>query len=179
MKNQIIATLVAAIILFFWQFLSWTLLNVHGNQFNYSEQQDSIMQVLSQHLKEGTYMMPHPKPGSSQEEQEAFMQAYANKPWASITYHESFNTNMGMNMFRGFVVDIVAAFLLIWLLLQFRNLNFTTALLASLAVGGIGYLTIPYLNRIWFQTDSFGYLIDCFVQWGLVGAWLGWWLTRK
>jgi hypothetical protein len=46
-------------------------------------------------------------------------------------------------------------------------------------VGGIGYLTIPYLNSIWFDNNSMGYLIDWLVQWGVVGAWLGWWLTRK
>ncbi|MFK7775379.1 MAG: hypothetical protein AB8F94_24780 [Saprospiraceae bacterium] len=54
-----------------------------------------------------------------------------------------------------------------------------TSLLASLAVGAIGYLTIPYLHQVWMETDSTGYLIDTVVAWGLVGAWLGWWLNRK
>jgi len=46
-------------------------------------------------------------------------------------------------------------------------------------VGLIGYLTIPYLNSIWFETNSIGHLIDAFVSWGLVGIWLGWWLPRR
>jgi hypothetical protein len=50
---------------------------------------------------------------------------------------------------------------------------------ACVAVGIIGYLTIPYLNSVWFEGSSMGYLVDALVQWGLVGAWLGWWLPKK
>lgn len=46
------------------------------------------------------------------------------------------------------------------------------------AIGIIGYLTIPYLYSIWFETNSLGHLVDALVSWGLVGAWLGWWLPR-
>jgi hypothetical protein len=54
-----------------------------------------------------------------------------------------------------------------------------TSIQASIAVGIIGYLTIPYLNTIWFETSSMGYLVDALVQWGLVGVWLGWYLPRN
>jgi len=84
-----------------------------------------------------------------------------------------------MSMFRGFAVDIISAFLLIWLLLKIEKRPLSTVLLSSLAVGLIGYFTIPYLNSVWFETKSLGYLIDSVAQWGLVGVWLGWWLNRK
>ena len=180
MKNQLIASLVGGAILFIWQFLSWSLLNVHKAEFQYTANQDAILETLSQNLdREVTYMLPQPPEGSSQEEQHAFMESHANKPWATISYHKSFNTNMGMNMFRGFVVDLVAVFLLVWLLLKFAHLDFKTSLLSSLAVGAIAYLTIPYLNSIWFESNTLGYIVDLVAQWGLVGAWLGWWLTRR
>lgn len=180
MKKQLIATLVGGLILFLWQFLSWTMLNVHGNEFKYSANQDKILEALAQNLnEEGGYFMPGPPPGASREEQEAAMQNGAGKPWATIQYHKAMNTGMGMNMFRGFAVDLVAAFFLAWLLLQFAQLNMRTAVLSSLAVGGIAYLTIPYLNSIWFETGSLGYLIDMVAQWGLMGVWLGWWLPRQ
>ncbi len=82
-------------------------------------------------------------------------------------------------MFRGFAIDLLAAFLMIWLLLKFKSLNMLTVIQASIAVGLIGYLTIPYLDSIWFEGNSIEYLIDALVQWGLVGVWLGWWLPRK
>ena len=50
--------------------------------------------------------------------------------------------------------------------------------MAALAVGFTGYLTIPYLNSVWFEASSIGSLIDTVAQWGLLGVWLGWWLNR-
>ncbi len=179
MKNQLIATLVAGVILFIWQSLSWSMLNVHGSEMQYTDKQDTVLQALGQHLKEGTYFLPLVAPGSTSEQEQAYYAKMAGKPWATVSYHESMNMNMGMNMFRGIVVDFLAAFLLVWLLLKMPNLTFKTALLSSLAVGGIGYLTISYLNSIWFESDSLGHLADALVQWGLVGGWLGWYLTRK
>lgn len=176
MKKQLIASLVGAVILFLWQFLSWSLLNVHGSEFKYAANQDKVMEALTQNLQAGSYLMPQAPPGSSQEEQQKAME---NKPWAMVSYHNPMNMSMGMNMFRGFVVDFVAIFLLVWLLLKSANLDFKTALLGSLAVGAIGYLTIPYLNSIWFESNTLGYVVDTVVQWGAVGAWLGWWLTKK
>ncbi|MBK6930375.1 MAG: hypothetical protein IPH12_05715 [Saprospirales bacterium] len=179
MKNQLIATLVAAILLFVWQFLSWAALNIHGDEYQYTEKQDTILQMLNRELQPGSYMMPQPAPGSTPEQQKAFMESSEGKPWAMVSYHSSFHGSMAMNMIRGFAVDLVAAYLLIWLLLKITNLDFKTALLSSLAVGAIAYLTIPYLNSIWFENNTLAYLIDWVGQWGLVGAWLGWWLPKR
>jgi len=180
MKKQLVGTLVAALILFVWQFLSWSVLPTHKSEFTYTPNQDKIMEVLNQNLsEEGTYMMPGVAPGSSPEQEMAVMESGMGKPWASVSYHKSFSMDMGMNMFRGLVVDLLAAFLLIWLLLKVENLNLSTALQASVAVGVIGYLTIPYLNSIWFEGNTLGHLVDAIVPWSLVGLWLGWWLPRK
>ncbi|MBV6440627.1 MAG: hypothetical protein DYG98_16955 [Haliscomenobacteraceae bacterium CHB4] len=179
MKKQLIATLVGGAILFFWQFLSWTALNVHGAEHQYTANQDTIMATLVKNLDDGSYMLPQLPAGSSKEEQQKFMEESAGKPWATISYHKSFNGSMGMNMLRAILVDWVAVFLLVWLLMKNTNLDFKTSLLSSLAVGAIAYLTIPYLNSIWFESNTIGYLVDLVMQWGLVGAWLGWWLTRR
>lgn len=179
MKKQLIATLVGGIILFVWQFLSWALVNIHEKEFSYTPNQDKIMQVLAENLQEGEYLLPTAPPNSTPEQQQAIMESSAGKPWASISYHKSLNTDMGMPMIRAFVIDLLSVFLLVWLLLQFSNLQFRSALLAALAVGIIGYLTIPYLSSIWFEKNSLTYLMDAVVQWGLIGAWLGWWLTKK
>lgn len=179
MRNQIVATLVAALILFIWQFLSWGLINIHASEMSYTPKQDSVLQFLSQNLEEGSYYMPTVRPGATSEEMEAAMTKAAGKPWALVSYHDSLNFSMGMNLIRGFVIDVVAAFLLIWILLKFAELTFSTVLLASIAVGLIGYLSFPYLNSIWFPANTFAYLADAVVEWGLVGAWLGWFLTRK
>ena len=179
MTKQIIAVLVSAILLFLWQFLSWAMLGIHQSEFKYAPNQDKILEFLAENLgEEGTYMLPGVPPGTAMDQEQALIKPYEGKPWAHISYHKSLSMAMGMSLVRGFVADLAAAFLLIWLLMKIENRNLFTVLSGSLAVGLVGYLTIPYLNSIWFETDSLGYLIDAVAQWGLVGLWLGWWLPR-
>lgn len=166
--------------MFVWQFLSWAITPVHQSEMKYSANQDKIMEALNQNLSEdGAYFLPGVPPGTSNEAAQAAGEANMGKPWAQISYHKSMDMSMGMNMFRGLVVDLLAAWLLVWLLMQFRDLNMMSALKASVIVGIISYLTIPYLNSIWFESNSMGHLVDAFVSWTLVGAWMGWWLTRR
>lgn len=180
MQKQLVATLVGALILFIWQFLSWGLIPIHQAEYGYTAGQDKIMEVLNQNLTEsGTYMLPNVPPGTPHEAAEKSMESHAGKPWASISYHTSLDTSMGTNLLRGFAVDLLAAWLLVWLLLKFETLQMRSALQCSLAVGVIAYLTIPYLNSVWFKNDSIAHLIDAIGSWGLVGLWLGWWLPKR
>lgn len=180
MKKQLIATVVGGLLLFFWQFLSNAAINFHLAESKYTPNQEKIIAALAENLTEdGQYFLPQAPPGSTSEQMKAVMESSVGKPWATVNYHASMSDSMGMNMLRAFLVDLIAIFLLTWLLLKFQNLTFQTALFASLAVGFIGYLTIPYLNSIWYETSSTGHLIDVAGAWGLTGAWLGWWLTRK
>lgn len=178
MKKALIGTLVGGLIIFIWQFLSWAALNLHGSEQEYTANQDIILECLSENLEEGNYFLPTVPPGTSQADMEVMMKEAEGQPWALVSYRESFSTNMGVNLIRGFVVDLIAVYLLIWIFMKIETPSFPTILLASVNVGLIGYLTIPYLNTIWFEGPTMGYLIDSVVQWGLVGAWLGWWLNR-
>lgn len=178
MKKMLIGALVGALVLFFWQFLSFALLGIHDSQMTYTPNQDAILEVLEANLEEGMYFIPRAPMGASMEKEEALMQERLGKPWARVSYHESLSDNMGMNLLRGFVIDFVAAFLLTWLLLKMADLDMKTALLTSLSVGLIGYFTINYLDAIWYESNTIPDLIDAVVQWGIVGAWLGWWLPR-
>jgi hypothetical protein len=180
MTKQVVATLVGGLIVFLWQFLSWALVGIHSSDFQYTANQDKILECLTTNLpEEGTYMLPIVPPGTSRADEEAFMATREGKPWASVTYHQSFHTSMGMNMARAFAIDLLAVFLLVWILMRIPNLNLFSVVQYCVGVGLISYLTIPYLNSIWFETKSLPYLIDAIVQWGLVGLWLGWWLSRK
>jgi len=179
MNKQLVGTLVAGLILFFWQFLSWGPLMIHGSEMQYTPKQDQILEALNGlDLEEGKYFIPSVPP-ERMAEREELMKPYLAKPWARVSYHKGLDMSMGMNLVRGFIIDLASAFLLVWLLMKFREKDMMTCVLAFLVVGAIGYMTIPYLNTIWFKDNSMGYLIDAVVAWGLVGAWLGWWLNRK
>lgn len=179
-QKTIIGALVGGVILFIWQFLSWTMLNLHGESQKYTAKQNEILQYLGENLEgDGSYFLPTYAPGASQEEMQKLMEESGGKPWATISYHSAMNTNMGLNMFRGLVVDIVAIALLIWLMMRFANLSIKDSIVASLCVGFISYFTGVYTNSIWFETNTLPDLLDTVISWTLVGSWLGFWLTRK
>ncbi len=180
MKKAIIGGLIGGIVLFLWQFLSWAALNIHGSNMTHTPQQDKIMRALEESgLEEGQYLLPNLAPGYTAEEQEAYAKNMEGKAWAMIHYQKSWSNTMGMNMGRALVINILSAFMLCYLFLGDEKLTFMKVLTGSLMVGLISYLTLPYLNSIWFKTNSIPDLIDTIVQWGLVGVVLGWWLNRK
>ena len=175
----IIGAVVGGLLLFIWQFLSWTMLNLHGSNAKYTDKNAEILQLLSTSLPEdGTYMLPGLPPNATKEDHEKMQTEIMGKPWGSVTYHKAYNASMGMNMGRGLLVNIIAVSLLIWLLMKFPNRTFNSVFVASLAVGIFAYLTNTYPNSIWFQSNTLPDLIDSVVQWSLVGGWLGYWLNR-
>lgn len=180
MKKLLIGGLVGGLILFLWQFASWSALNIHGSYMTHTPHQDQIMQKLAElNLEEGQYMMPNLAPGYTSEQQAEYAKNMEGKSWALLTYRNNWSNTMPMNMVRAFIIDFLSAFLICFLLLGQVKLNFMKVLTGCLIVGIISYLTIPYLNSIWFKTDSIPDLIDAIVQWGLVGAFLGWFLPSK
>lgn len=181
MKKTIIGSLVGGFILFFWQFLSWTMLDLHRPAQDYTPAQDSIMAVLNTQLaKEGGYILPNAPKGTSFEEMEKLSAKSIGKPWASIQYHNAMEYNMGLNMARGLAVNILLAWMVCWIVGKFPVNDFRTTLFTSLIIGVIVYLNGAYTNHIWYHLfDIRANLIDAVAMWGLTGIWLGWWLNRK
>lgn len=181
MKKTIIGSLVGGIILFMWQFLSWTALDLHRPAQEYTAKQDSILNFLSTNLeKEGGYYLPGAPKGTSFEEMEKLTNSAIGKPWATIQYHSKLEYNMGANMARAFAVNILLAWLVCWILGKFAHNNFTTTLTTCLLVGFIVYLNSAYTSHVWYKLfDIRAFLIDAIAMWGITGIWLGWWLNRK
>ena len=180
MKRIIIGALVGGIIIFICQTLSWTILDLHRPANQYTAKQDEIMNYLNgQFTEDGSYLMPGTPPGASGEVMEQHMKEAAGKPWAVVAYHKQMNTDMGMNIFRGLIVDIIMVGLFCWILSRFANLRFSNVFIASILTGLIVFLNVPYTTHIWFHTFDLGaFLIDSVVGWGLAGIWLGWWYGR-
>lgn len=178
MKKTIIASVVGGLILFFWQFLSWTILDTHRPMQNYTPKQQEILDFLGQNLEDGSYYLPTLPQGASMEENEKLMKESVGKPWAEIRYHKAMNANMSLNMIRGLLVDILVVFLFCSYLLK-SSLDFKSTLISALVFGLIAYLITDYTKQIWFETNTIPDLIDAIVGWALVGSWIGWWFGRK
>ena len=183
MKKWLIGSLVGAILVFLWQFLSWTILPVHSGEAKYTPAQTEIMNALSASLKEdGTYMLPTVQPGASMDEHQKLMTSMEGKPWATVIYRNSYKIDMVMPLVRGFLIDLVLVLILIYVLTRAGTPTAMRIFAGSIAVGFFTFLSGPYTMHNWFQTTTasyLGHLLDAFVAWGLCGAWLGWWLNRK
>ena len=179
MKKLIIGALVSALILFIWQFLSFSILDLHGSQMEYIANQDTILEVLEANLEEGEYFLPRVPRGASSEEQEAAMEENIGKPWALVKYRKSFGFSFGMNLFRALIINFISALILCWILMRFAHLDIKKAIMTCVGVGLIGYFTINYLDQIWFKSSSIPDLIDAIVPWALIGVWTGWYLPEE
>ena len=92
MKKWLIGSFVGAILVFLWQFLSWTILPVHSGEAKYTPAQTEIMNSLSASLKEdGVYMLPTVQPGASTEDHEKLMKDMEGKPWPTVPGKNSRN----------------------------------------------------------------------------------------
>jgi hypothetical protein len=174
MKKYILFGLVGGILLFLWQFLSHAALDLHGDFHEYTEKQDTITAFLeSIDLKEGSYMMPMYPPNMSHEEIEKFMDQKIGKPWIIMQYKKNWDMDMVMPMVRGFIIDIIAAMMLLYIFTQIKEFSTVKAIIISVFIGLIGFLSISYLNFIWYQTpDIWASLIDGIAPWILLG-WIG------
>ena len=181
MKKLWIAAIVGGIIIFIWQTLSWTVLNLHHASQEYTPKQDTIMSFLNQQFTEdGSYLLPSYPPNTPYSEMEKTMDSRKGKPWMQIQYHKELNVNMGMNITRGLATDIVIVALLCWILMKMTNAGFGRIFMACLFTGFIVFLNSPYTIHIWYQkSDINAHLTDALVSWGLCGLWLGWYLKPR
>lgn len=175
MKRLLIGALVGGIILFIWQFISWAAINFHRDMQKHTPNQDKILEFLNENLEEGYYFLPMAAPG---EDEQKVMQNAMGKPWAQVYFHKEMTNNMAASMSRGIVIDFLTVLLVCWILIKLNLPDFKDIFLSCIAIGLIGYFSIPYLNSIWFETPTIPYLIDATAGWGLVGLWLGWWLRK-
>lgn len=184
MKKSIVGAIVGGLLIFIWQTLSWTVLDLHRPSQDYTAAQDTIMNVLNASLqKEGGYLMPASPKGTGFEEATKAAEKNMGKPWASIQYHRSFDTTMNemyVNMIRGLVATILMVWLLCWILGKWNKTGFFNVFLACIFTGLIVFINEPYNQFIWYKIfDVRAHMIDALASWGLCGIWLGWWMKRK
>jgi uncharacterized membrane protein YedE/YeeE len=171
MKRKLLFSIIGAVIIFAWQFLSYAMPNFHKSASAYTPAQDEILAKLQElGLKEGMYLLGQPDPALSQAEKTASMDKLTGKPWAVINYHMENSMDMAMPMIRGILVCFVISFLLFWLFQQQKDPSLLNRLYLALAVGMIGFFFTPYTNFIWYKApDIFAHFADAIVPWLILG----------
>lgn len=184
MKKIIIGALVGGLLIFIWQTVSWTVLNLHQPAQQYTAKQDTILNFLSGTLPaEGGYLVPTVPPNTSFDEANKMGEKMVGKPWAFVEYHKSFDMSMNamyMNMLKGYLSTVLMVAFVCWILIRWGQKTFGSIFLACLLVGLVVFINQPFTTYIWYKIfDIKAHLIDSLMSWGLCGVWLGWWLRRK
>ncbi len=171
MKRQLLFSLIGAVVIFIWQFISFGMPNLHNPGHGYTPLQGEILQKFQElGLEEGMYVLGMPDPSSTRAEQEATMASFEGKPWAVINYQMNNSMDMIMPMVRGFLVCFVISFLLFWVFQQQKEASLKNRLFLSMAVGLIGFFFVPYTRFIWFkEPDIWAYFADGIVPWLILG----------
>lgn len=182
MKKWLIGSLVGAILLFIWQFISWAASGMHDNEYKYHPKQEQIISALSSYLKEdGQYMIPRDNPETSNEDRQEARKAMAGKSYAIIQYKDKFEMEMATPMIRSFITDVLIVLLLIFIVGRRTYVSMGSVWATVMAVGLVAWFWHPYTENIWFQTPTeiiMNALVDWLIAYTIVGLWLGWWLKR-
>jgi len=179
MKRFLVGSLVGAIIIFIWQFVSFSFLGVHENSMKYTASQDNIMSAITTNLKEdGAYLLPS---APTKKERDDLMKNMNGKPMVQIIYQNAVNGDMTMRFIRTFLVNIFLVISLIYILTRGGVPIGRRVFAGAVAFGLATWLWTFYLGHIWAGLPWHmikGDLIDALAAWALVGLWLGWWLNR-
>lgn len=186
MSKALVGSLLAALIVFIYQAMSWMALGIHDNTMKYTPQQDAILAAITANLTEtGVYAIPNLPSTATQEERQAFEQSMVGKPWALVHYSATgMSGSMTPQMIFGFILNFLAAFLVAFTMVKYAD-KFPTFGSRLTFVLGFAMFTIIQSSLMmanWWETPWHylsGEIIDHFVGWLLGGAVLAWWMGRQ
>jgi hypothetical protein len=187
MKHIIVGGIVGGIILFLWGWMSWTVLPLHNSSVRAIENEDRVAEVLSTSIgAHGVYVLPHvpdQNADMSAEELQIAMDDWTKKyqqgPLAMIVYDpRGADPMMPSVMVNGFVINVLAAMMVVWLLS--RSTAMTASLVGRISYCGVIGVLISFSSHLmmwnWmnFPLDyTTAMVADTVIGWLLAGAGIG------
>jgi hypothetical protein len=169
---QQLFTLAGGTIIFIWAFLSWAGINLHIEEQQYTPLEADVLAAIAETgLEPGMYAMGQGSPEGGEEAKWAdWVENFQDKPWGVLNYQASNEMTFGMNLFRGFSIDLIIAFLLFSLMSKVNASSLKEVLIVTLTIGFIAFLIEDYSGYIWFKSPGImAHLIDAVVPWSLLG----------
>lgn len=180
-----VAALLAAIVCFFWSFLSWAVLGWHENGMHGFHEEEAMAEMFSKNAQagHGIYMLPfreHIPQGSTAAEKQAaqdkFQKSMEDGPYVyAIVRPGKSHYSMGNNMILGVVRSFLAA-LLLATLVNLTTLPYSGRVALCAAAGLFAGLVVDVPMWTWFETptrDLIVNLVDHVIEWTLGGLVLG------
>lgn len=184
MRRLIIGGILGGIIVFAWGYVSWMFLPWHKPTISKFQNETLVREaVLASSTGAGLYILPNAcaiDPALSPEEQKAFReqahQQYEKGPFIMAIVRPEGVGSMTVQLIRGFVIQLLGAFLITGLLLWANLENYISRVsfvtLLAIAAGVVTYL--PDWN--WWGTPELFTLVgfaDLVIGWFLAGLVLG------
>ena len=190
MFKIILGALLAAVAVFAWEALSWTVLGWHENGFRSFRDEEAVAEVIKANVTSGhgIYLLPAMEEApkvATVEEKKAFLEkqtkAKEDGPYVyAIIRPGSEEISMGTNMILSFARSFVCALLVAALLSQVAL--FYPARIAFVAAAGLfAGLTSDLPMWIWFENparDTVVNIADHVIAWIIGGAVLGIFVRR-
>ena len=148
--------LVSAVAVWFWAFLSWTILPIHKKDFGAVPDEAGFMDALRRfNIQPGNYGFPFCH-DNAQRNDPAFMEKWKTGPSGLLNIWKP-NPNMGMNMLLSFLVYLIISLFVGYIGssagLQ-RGIGFSKVLqvLGSAGIAAYSFSFLPQM--IWFQAST-------------------------
>ncbi len=182
MNKLIVPSLIAAVVVFIWMFISWAVIGWHNVDIKNLPNGDALAEQMKESINEpGIYIYPGHPDGGDDTDMEEWTSKYKAGPLVNfMVYHPEGSDPMNpMNFIKSFIINFIAAFiagvLLMMTLAQnpsfWRRVIFVTLL--GLFAGFIG----PFMDWNWWSFPT-GYtiveVVDYCLTWFLAGLVLAW-----
>lgn len=179
-----IAALVGAIIMFVWQMSVHMFLPIGEMGMKAPANEDVVIQAIASGTPDpGIYYLPYFDMAKADDSVAlAAWEAKANRySFLVVGTPLSDPMSMGPQLGKQFVVNLLSAFIVAWLLVA-TAWGFGARVVGSLAIGLFGWFAnvVPQWNWYHFPTDfMIGGLLEQGIGWLLAGIGMAWWLGRK
>ncbi len=183
----LIAAIIGGIVMFIWSAVAHMALPIGEMGMKVAVEQDAALSAIqaSATQGEGVYMLPTfaPERMSDKAFVEAFQQQYKSSPYALVIWQPGGNpviASMVPNLIKQLANDLIAAFLLAWVL-ALGAFGFGKRLMVAGVMALFAWIAIslPHWNWFMFPTAfTVGTLLEQLIGWLLAGAAIAWWLAR-
>jgi hypothetical protein len=187
----IIAAVLAALVSFFWGYVSWMVLGWHEVGWHDFKDEKSVAQVITENATQGRgiYMLPFmhkpldiATPEETAEKQAAFEKAKTEGPYLyAIVRPGKTELNMTQSLVHSFVRSLIAAVLLGALMTQL-TMSYPGKLAFAAVIGALIGLGADVPDWIWFELPTRDLIVnmaDHFIEWTLAGSVLALFLGRE
>jgi len=182
MNKLIVPSLLTAVVVFIWMFISWAVIGWHNIDLNTLPNGESLTEQMSQNITEpGIYLYPGQPEDESDEGMKAWTERYKAGPNVNfMVYNPAGADPMDpMQFIKSFIINFIAAFIAGVLLMMTlaQNPSFWRRVIFVMMLGMFAAFVGPFVEWNWWSYPT-GYSMvvaaDLCVTWFIAGLVLAW-----